>query len=90
MTDHTLLRIEREEGQKEVRFRFVCSCGVLGPDHGALTTGVPDRLTARESAAHRKAERDHKLHAQGLPTGQVEDERDLPGRPYSPPDEEGR
>lgn len=34
-----------------------------------------------------KAVSDHKLHSEGLPTGQVEDERDLPGAPYKPPEE---
>lgn len=82
--EHRLERIEREEGQKEARFRFVCSCGVLGPDHGVTRWGP---LTSEQ--ASRLAYRDYKLHSEGKSTSEGDPEI-LPGAPYEPPPEGGR
>lgn len=77
MTEHKLLRIEREPGQTESRFHYVCSCGSLGPDHGAMS--YPAAQIAQEWA-----EADHRLHAEGKPVGQGKDNAANPeGRPWS-------
>jgi len=80
--EHRLVAVAREEGSAEVRFHYVCSCGALGPDHGA-----PSDQPGRQARAITAIKRDHQLHAEGRPVGRAKDETDLPGKPYDP--EEG-
>jgi hypothetical protein len=80
MTEHTLVRIAERRGQNETAFTARCSCGWVGPDEIAYVESQV--FDAREDAR-----RDHQLHAGGKPVGRAQDERDLPGAPYKPPNE---
>lgn len=72
MTEHRLTEVAKEEGQKETRFRATCSCGWLGPDHGAK-----DMFSRAEAV--RKAQADHEIHAKGGDPTEAADHEANPG-----------